>query len=209
MNLEAQPIEDSQLVERVIRIGGHQIELLHPRDSESLIDQHAFEQDELLPYWAELWPSGLQLAHALTQRRLSHMRIVELGCGLGLPSLIAAAEGAHVLATDWSAAALALLQRNAARNRVRLQTMQVSWASPRALIELAPFDLVLAADVCYERRNVALLLDLMPRLATESLLADPRRSFTDAFLEQAPRFWCAQTSEREGVAIHRLLRHRS
>lgn len=206
MTHDAEQIQDSDLLEQVIPFERQEISLLIPRDSESLIDEHAFDQDELLPYWAELWPSGVQLAHALDRRRLAGIRIVELGCGLGLPSLLAAREGAIVLATDWSASALSLLERNARRNGAQLETMQVSWAAPQALVERGPFDLVLAADVCYERRNVSLLLELMPRLAAQAWLADPRRSFTEAFLQQASRFWHRDTVEREGIHIHRLRR---
>ena len=45
-----------------------------------------------MPYWAELWPAGLALAHALPER-LDGVRVVELGAGLGVPSLVAAARG--------------------------------------------------------------------------------------------------------------------
>ena len=164
---------DVDLVEEVVALREGEIALLRPRDSEALIDEDGFARDEALPYWAELWPSGLELARRLSGRALHGARVVELGCGLGLPSLVAAACGARVLATDWSSAALELLERNAAANGLRLRTLRVDWAAAEELLELAPFDLVLAADVCYERRNVALLLELMPQLGPEAWLADP------------------------------------
>jgi predicted nicotinamide N-methyase len=198
---------DVDLVEEVVALREGEIALLRPRDSEALIDEDGFALDEALPYWAELWPSGLELARRLSGRALHGARVVELGCGLGLPSLVAAACGARVLATDWSSAALELLERNAAANGLRLRTLRVDWAAPEELLELAPFDLVLAADVCYERRNVALLLELMPQLGPEAWLADPGRSFTDAFLESAPRHWRRRTATQNRVQIHRLRRH--
>jgi hypothetical protein len=63
---------------------------------------------------------------------------------------------------------------------------------------------VLAADVLYERPSVAVLLELLPRLAPETWLADPGRAAADAFLEQARRRWRVTSSERDGVAIHRI-----
>jgi predicted nicotinamide N-methyase len=67
---------------------------------------------------------------------------------------------------------------NADRNGAVLATARVSWAEPGALLEDAPWDLVLAADVLYERRNVDQLLPLLPRLIADEgdiLLAEPGR----------------------------------
>ena len=197
---------DVDLVEEVVALREGEITLMRPRDSEALIDEHAFAADEALPYWAELWPSGLELARRLSGRALRGARVVELGCGLGLPSLVASACGARALATDWSSAALGLLERNAAANGLRLRTLRVDWARPGELLELAPFDLVLAADVCYERRNIALLLELMPKLGPEAWLADPGRSFTEAFLERASHQCQRESRAQNGVQIHRLRR---
>ena len=47
--------------------------------------------------------------------------MLELGAGLGLPSLAAALRGADVLATDWAEDAVELLRLNAGRNRIALQ----------------------------------------------------------------------------------------
>src|SRR3954451_7345249 len=100
------------LVEEVVLLGppGAELSVLRPRDSEALLDEHAFEDDEFLPYWAELWPSGVARARHVAPRALRGARVVELGCGLGLPSLAAARAGGRVLATDWAAPALDLLR---------------------------------------------------------------------------------------------------
>ncbi len=78
------------LVEEVVPLGARELVVARPRDSEALLDDHAFEHEEFLPYWAELWPSGVALARALAGRSLRGARTVELGCGLGLPSIAAA-----------------------------------------------------------------------------------------------------------------------
>ena len=53
----------TDVVEETIALGaGRELCVLRPRDSEALLDEHAFEEDEFLPYWAELWPSGVALA---------------------------------------------------------------------------------------------------------------------------------------------------
>jgi predicted nicotinamide N-methyase len=192
------------LVDEIVALRDGELTIARPRDSEALIDEHEFAEDEFMPYWAELWPSGLALARRLAGRALHGARILELGCGLGLPSLVAARAGGRVLATDWSQAALDLLERNAAANGIALATQHVDWAAPQALVSRAPFDLVLAADVLYERRNVALMLSLLPRLGEEVWLADPGRSFAEAFLDQAPRLFAVHTAREDGVNVHRL-----
>ena len=197
-----------ELVEEVVALRGHELVIMRPRDSEALLDEAAFEHEEFLPYWAELWPSSLALARAVERRSFRGAGVLELGCGLAIPSIVAALGGARVLATDWSPAAVELAAQNAARNSAVLETAVVSWAEPGRLLERAPWSLVLASDVLYERRNVELLLELLPRLAdhrTELLLAEPGRPPAKAFFEAADDDW--QIEKLEGtVPVYRLRR---
>jgi predicted nicotinamide N-methyase len=178
--------------------------LLQPSEAAELPDAGAVEWAPIAPYWAVLWRSGVALASEVDRKNLAGRRVVELGCGLALPSIAAARTGATVLATDNEAEALELAQRNAQLNETRIETAQVAWSSPELLLERAPFDLVLAADVLYERSAVAQLLDLLPRLAPRALLADPGRPAADAFLEQARPRWSVETVQRGVVSIHRI-----
>ena len=155
-------------------IAGRDLRLLRPRDAEALLDEEAFEREEFLPYWAELWPSSLALARAIAGRALRGARTLELGCGLGLPSIAAALAGGRVLATDWSAEAVAMTAANAERNDAAVETLVCSWTAPEPLLARAPWDLVLASDVLYEARNGDVLLELLPRLGRRGLARRPR-----------------------------------
>jgi len=190
----------TDLVEETVIVAGRELRVVRPRDAVELLDEEAFEHEEFLPYWAELWPSALKLAAAVTARDLRGTRIVELGCGLAVPSLAAALGGAEVLATDWSEDALAFAVRNARLNGAAVETLLCSWTAPQPLVERGPFDLVLASDVLYERRNVEPLLELLPRLAGEALVADPGRPALRDFLDRASEGWRIDT----GDAIYRL-----
>jgi predicted nicotinamide N-methyase len=186
------------VVESTIELAGRTLTIVHPPDAVELIDEEAFEHEEFLPYWAEVWPSGVALARVVAGSRLRRAAVLELGCGLALPSIAAAIGGARVLATDWSPDALAFVQRNAERNGAVLETLCGSWTDPAELVERGPWQLVLAADVLYERRNVEPLLALLPELTSEVLLADPGRPALRAFLDGAAVRWrVTETSAAE------------
>jgi predicted nicotinamide N-methyase len=193
-----------ELVEETVELAGREVTLLRPPSADALIDEAAFDEDEFLPYWAELWPSGLALARVVGGLELRGVRVVELGAGLGLPSLAAALRGASVLATDWAAEAAELLGLNAGRNRIALRAARVRWDEPEPLLAEAPWGLVLGADLLYERRNAELLLELLPRLGPDALLADPGRPFAKGFLEQAAERWEVTTELSGTIKLHRL-----
>src|SRR5690242_7563198 len=147
-----------------LSLPGGDIALFQPSESAELPDDGPVEWAPLLPYWSVLWRSGMELAREVAQADLAGRRVVELGCGLGVPSLAAARGGADVLATDGDEEALELLERNARENGVAVATACVDWAEAESLVECGAFDLVLAADVLYERGSIAQLLELLPRL---------------------------------------------
>jgi len=156
--------------------------VLRPPNADDLIDEDSFDEDEFLPYWAELWASGVALAQVVPSLGVAGKRVVELGAGLGLPSFAAALCGADVLATDWAADAVALLKANAKRNSIRLRVKRVRWDDPESLVRAAPWDVVLCADLLYEQRNATQLLELLPQLGGDLILADPGRPFAKGFL---------------------------
>jgi predicted nicotinamide N-methyase len=181
-------VDRATLVEDVVGVAGRDLRVLRPRDAEALLDEDAFEHEEYLPYWADLWPSALALARAIGVRALRGAPTLELGCGLGLPSIAAALAGGRVLATDWAPDAIAMTRRNAALNGAELETLVCSWTAPEPLLERGPWPLVLASDVLYEARNGDALLPLLPRLVAprgEVWLADPGRPAAARFLAAA------------------------
>ena len=127
---EAGRVEVIDSVEERIALPVGEVALTRPRDSEALLTEEGFEKEEFLPYWAELWSSGVALAHDVAGRSLRGASVVELGCGLGLPSIAAALAGGRVLATDWSADAVRATAANAALNEATVETAQVAWAAP-------------------------------------------------------------------------------
>jgi predicted nicotinamide N-methyase len=201
---------DVELVEERVALGDRELTVVHPRRPDELIDEEAFASDEFLPYWAELWPSGVVLARAVAPLVRPGDAVVELGCGLALPSIAAALAGGRVLATDWSPDGLLFAAANAARNGVRIETALVPWSTPDELVMRGPWDWVLAADLLYENRNVLLLASLLPRLVGDRgrvLLADPGRPAARDFFA-AVSDWDVEPKPRDTahprVGLHAL-----
>lgn len=178
-----------ELVEETVQAGPLTLGILRPPDPAALIDIERFKEEEYMPYWAELWASGVRLAAAVADRDVSGLAVLELGCGLGVPSVAAALGGAKVLAVDWAQEALDVTQQNAERNGASVETLRADWSKPETLLARAPFDLVLCADVLYETRNVDALLELLPKLTAEVLLGEPGRQTAGRFFELAERDW--------------------
>ena len=183
------------------------------RDPEALLSEEAFEHEEFLPYWAELWSSargpGPRRGAPLAARR-AHTRA---GLRPGAPEHRRGAAGGRVLATDWSADAVA--RRGGQRPRATTRRSR-RWSAigrrPRVLAR-APFQLVLGVRRALRARNVDQLLDLLPRLVDERglvLLADPGRVPSENFLARAPEAgWIVHSTaspRAKRVSIHRLRR---
>lgn len=149
------------------------------------------ERVDLSPMFGVIWGAARAVAarlHALGPE-LAGVRMLELGCGLALPSLVAAHHGADVLATDFHADAAGFLARNAARHGVAVPFRRVDW---RALDDdlLGAFPWVIGSDILYAHD----LPDLVAATYRRTLapggvgwLADPGRSWLDEFVDAAAR----------------------
>jgi predicted nicotinamide N-methyase len=183
--------------------------LVLPRDWEQLRHEEG-GAGRPIPYWARPWPSGLALAGALADDPPpAGARVLELGCGLAAPSVVAARAGAAVLATDGAADAVAFAAHALALNEADAEVAVVDWAAHgEALVARGPFDLVLAADVLYTRANVEIALRLWPRLLAPGgvlRLADPQRAGARDFLAAARGTFSVVSQRRdEAVALHVL-----
>jgi predicted nicotinamide N-methyase len=162
-----------------------------------------------VPYWARPWPSGLGLAGALKDDPpRAGTKVLELGCGLALPSVVAARAGADVLATDGATDAVAFAAHVLALNEVEGEVACADWSEHGdQLVERGPWDLVLAADVLYTRANVELALRLFPRLVAPTgavRLADPNRAGAQGFLSDARASFHLVSRRGPDVSLHTL-----
>lgn len=158
----------------------------------------------LTPYFGALWPSARALARWLVAREdwLAGQRVVELGCGLALPSMIAARLGAQVVATDRHVDAAALLARNAAHAPAVPRYRALDWTDradvARLVAAVGRPDRILASDILYEADIVDALvpaLEILMTPTTRLVISDPGRPHLQAAVERIER---AGLFERRG-----------
>ncbi|MFK3775762.1 class I SAM-dependent methyltransferase [Pseudomonas sp. NPDC089406] len=122
------------------------------------------------PYWSFCWASGLAMARYLAQHPewVRGKRVLDFGAGSGIAGIAAARAGAlEVVACDLDPLALEACRANAALNEVVLNYSSDFFA------EADRFDLILVADVLYDRANLPLLDHFLSR-ARQALVADSR-----------------------------------
>lgn len=165
-------------VERVIEIAGERLTVWQPPDLDALIDVEAFERDERIPYWANVWESAIVLAEDLAAEEPRGRSLLELGCGLALPAIVACRRGFRAVASDYEDDALEGVRYNADRNGAgSLETLLLDWR--RLPDDLPTFDLVVAADVLYEKHHAEALAAVVARTLAPhgvALVADPGRA---------------------------------
>lgn len=155
---------------------------------------------DLCPMFGVLWDAARALAATVAaDPDLPGARVLELGCGLALPSLVAARRGADVVASDLHPHAGAFLAQNLARNdlvgRVRYRPFDWRADAPPDVPE-AGFDRVLASDVLFERALPPLAARTFARFLRPGgvgWLTDPGRPWLDAFEAEAVRCGLAVT----------------
>jgi predicted nicotinamide N-methyase len=139
-----------RLEEIQLEVGERAWSILHTDAVISREEERAFLDGPTVasrPYGVVLWPAALALAHELASRDLAGARILELGAGTGLPGIVAAARGAHVVQTDRQKLALHVCAQNAARNNVT--TIEHRVADWTAWTDTDRYDFVIGSDILY------------------------------------------------------------
>lgn len=197
------PTQSTQLNFGAVTVSLHYITDLDALFEELIVkgEKHADYQDERIPYWADLWHSAIAMSHFLVKSDLIKpgLAVTEIGCGLGLPGIVAGKLGADVLMTDYVPEPLAFLHKNWESNcQQALKTAILDWRQPEVQFS-AP--LILASDVAYEVRSFKALLhtiDIMLPSDGHFILAEPGRAMAQPFLQQlmdTPAYDVKQYSE--------------
>ncbi|GAA5177435.1 methyltransferase domain-containing protein [Niveibacterium umoris] len=135
------------------------------------------------PLFGLLWPSGRVLAGEMAVRDLAGLRILEVGCGLALASLIAHRRLADVTASDVHPLTRTFIDENLRLNALPpMKYADGDWATRDS--ELGKFDLIIGSDVLYERDEGGRLAGFIQHHAApnaEVMIVDPNRGNRAAF----------------------------
>jgi len=184
------PEKSFETIEQTFVFGGKSFKIKRIKNLDELIDQiddESFNEDERLPYWAELWPSAIGFSRFIAGHKelIQNKSILELGCGLGLTSLVLSAqEPASLLITDYEQDALQLTAENFKLNDFKQPNLrEADWRTSELNQK---FEVITASDVLYEKRFFKPLLRMFKmHLAKDGkiLLAEPGRSIAVPFFE--------------------------
>ena len=144
---------------------------------------------EIAPMFGVLWPGARAIAQRLLDGpSLAEVDVLELGCGLALPSLVAAHRGARVVATDVHPDAGPLLTHNAARLDLDVTWAAWDWRAAPPQEAARRFPRVIASDVLYDGALAEpLAAAFAARLAPGGTgwLTDPGRPWLAEFADAA------------------------
>ncbi len=129
------------------------------------------------PLFGIVWPSGQVLAHHLFQTDYKDKRILEVGCGIGLTSILLNHLRADITATDYHPEAEGFMQRNTHLNDdPMVPFVRTGWADP--MTDLGQFDLIIGSDLLYEDEHVKQLAGFICQHSKpegQVILVDPGR----------------------------------
>lgn len=142
--------------------------------------------EDLCPYFGILWPAAEGLSIYLNEHSelVKDKTVLELGCGLGYPSLVATHLGGKVLATDFHPDVEEYFLRNCRHSNLTCDYLRLNWREDKQDIGL--FDIVMGSDVLYESKHASEVVKGLIRFLKPGgkiLLSDPGRNYLQPFLE--------------------------
>ncbi len=151
-------------------------------DEQQKIDPFA---EDLSPYFGVLWPAAEGLAQYIHEHPelVKKKTVLELGCGLGFPAMMATHLGGEVLATDFHPDVEQFFKRNCRHSVIECDYKRFNWRDSSE--EIGQYDVVMGSDVLYESKHakeVAMGLVRFVKKGGVVLLADPGRAYLQNFV---------------------------
>lgn len=170
--------------ETTVLFSGKSFDIRIVEDVDYLMD--LVKTDDDVPFWAVLWPAALGMSEYFWENvSFTGKRALELGAGLGLVGIVAAAKCAAVVQTDFIPESLKLAQENAKANGIsNISYVLADW---RNFCINDKFDWIIGSDILYEPRMHPFLKEIFKKnLSPEGTiaLADPGRDDAKKFIEE-------------------------
>lgn len=150
-------------------------------------DQDNSLAEQYCPYFGALWEAGIGLSQFLASYHLKNKAVLEIGCGLALPSFVVSRAGGNIIATDFHADVPLFLDVNQKKNNIFFPYRVMNWRDEieRTKTDLGTFDLVIGSDILYESQHpheVASALIAFLKPGGKIILADPGRAYIQQFV---------------------------
>jgi predicted nicotinamide N-methyase len=151
------------------------------------------------PIFGVIWPCGEVLAHLMVDYDIKGKRILEVGCGIALASLVLNSRSADITATDCHPEAGGFLSYNTTLNQGRaIPYVRAGWADAE-VSDLGEFDLIIGSDLLYEPEHVPLLATFIQRhtsCCAEAIIIDGGRGLGAKFSKQMKKLgFCLSPQE--------------
>lgn len=154
------------------------------------------------PLFGMVWPSARMLAGAMQTYQIDGKRILEVGCGLALASLVIHRRLGDITASDCHPLTEGFLKENLRLNHLPILKYQTGhW--DRENLALGRFDLIIASDVLYERNQpevLATFIDLHANERADIIVLDPDRGNRNAFCRSMVARGYASDVQRAGLS---------
>lgn len=153
---------------------------LYFKDYEDSRDERLFD---LCPYFGVVWPASVALTKYLEKNFPPEIKVLEIGCGLAIPSIFLAKSGKSVTAMDFHPDVPFFFEKNKNQNSVNLELEIGPWQSLQVECEL-----LIGSDILYDRKQVDQLIHLLQRGEwRRAIFVDPGRSYWERFVQEAKK----------------------
>lgn len=155
------------------------------------------------PIFGVLWDCGTTLARLMVDHEVEGLRILEVGCGIGLASLVLNHRNADITATDRHPHAEKFLDYNAKLNQgANIPFMRTNWNAEHS--DLGQFDLIIGSDLLYDREQTSPLskfIDEHANPSCEVILIDPGRGQAGRMARQMTQLGYTHSSHKDAESI--------
>ncbi len=151
-----QELEKLTLEKEEINVRGKILKIFLPAKLEEIFQGDPFLDVEKFPFWSKVWEASLILADYLATIE-PPKKILELGAGLGVPSLVSASFGHDVLATDYEELPLKFIELSAKENNLKIKTQLLDWRNPKLSEK---FDLIIGSEIIFRKSLFEPLIEL-------------------------------------------------
>ncbi|GAB1466085.1 MULTISPECIES: class I SAM-dependent methyltransferase [Aliarcobacter] len=181
---------------QTIEFGDNDIHLRTLKDKQQFSDKDKKAEDlgissATWSLFGVVWPSSEVLANFIFDYDFKNKRILEVGCGIGLSSLILNRLNADITATDYHPEAEKFLDINTELNKDdEIPFVRTCWSNEYQE-ELGKFDLIIGSDLLYERDHAVLLSNFINAHANDKamvILVNPNRGYQSKFTKQMETF---------------------